>query len=98
MKIRITAKKDGHCRAGMRHHGTKTHPADTFTPEQIEALEGDRMLVVEMIPEEGDDQVSEPGEEKAPKGKNRKDKAEAAPQGGPATDEIQDAAGAKAQD
>lgn len=47
--IRITAKREGFRRAGMAHFGTRDHPEGTFTPEQLDALYGDPMLVVDEV-------------------------------------------------
>ncbi|BFR47441.1 hypothetical protein RVX_R27230 [Nitratidesulfovibrio sp. HK-II] len=47
--IRITSKRDGFRRAGMAHSGTRDYPAGTFTDEQLEALTGDPMLVVDEV-------------------------------------------------
>ncbi|NHZ48593.1 HI1506-related protein [Nitratidesulfovibrio liaohensis] len=47
--IRITSKRDGFRRAGMAHSGTRDYPAGTFTDEQLEALTGESMLVVDEV-------------------------------------------------
>ncbi len=47
--IRITSKRDGFRRAGMSHSGTRDYPAGTFTAEQLEALTGEPMLVVDEV-------------------------------------------------
>lgn len=46
--LRITAKVDGFRRAGMAHPAAATdHPIDSLTEDQIKALKGEPMLVVE---------------------------------------------------
>ena len=47
--VRITARPaQGFYRAGLHHPAQPTiHPGGTFTEEQMEALLGERMLVVE---------------------------------------------------
>lgn len=46
--LRITAKRDGYRRCGAAHPGDATdHPFDRFTPDQVEALKLDSMLVVQ---------------------------------------------------
>ncbi len=45
--LRIAAKTEGFRRAGIAHSAEATdHKAGTFSPEQVEALKGDPMLVV----------------------------------------------------
>lgn len=76
--IRIIAKKDGFRRAGMAHSSEpKDYPNNHFTPEQLEALKNEKMLVVQELPDpkpagtgdnpEGDDSEGEKG-----KGKGKK--------------------------
>ena len=64
MKIRITTKREGFRRAGMAHYGTREYPADAFSDEQIKALQGDPMLVVAFVEEDGGELVSPAREEK----------------------------------
>ncbi|KJV26911.1 hypothetical protein VI06_16225 [Aquitalea magnusonii] len=50
--IRITARDDGFRRAGMAHSATPTeHPDETFTPEQLQELKAEPLLVVEVLPD-----------------------------------------------
>ncbi len=50
--IRITSKQDGFRRCGIAHTKTATeHYDDAFTPDQIEVLKEEPMLVVEIINE-----------------------------------------------
>ncbi|WP_153013322.1 HI1506-related protein [Aquitalea pelogenes] len=50
--IRITARDDGFRRAGMAHSATPTeHPDETFTPEQLQELQAEPLLVVEVLPD-----------------------------------------------
>lgn len=59
--LRITAKVDGHRRAGIAHPDTAVdHPAGAFDEQQIAALNADPMLVVHEI------DVADPAPEKAP--------------------------------
>ncbi|WP_141109671.1 HI1506-related protein [Escherichia albertii] len=45
--IEITARRDGFRRCGVAHSATtKAWPADAFTPEQLEVLKADPMLIV----------------------------------------------------
>jgi hypothetical protein len=49
--LRIRALQPGRRRAGMAHPtGPVDHPAGTFAADQIEALRGDPVLVVEDAP------------------------------------------------
>lgn len=49
--IKITAKRAGFRRGGMAHPASPTlHADDAFTPEQLQALEAEPMLVVERLP------------------------------------------------
>ncbi|WP_147456191.1 HI1506-related protein [Aquitalea palustris] len=49
--IRITALADGFRRAGMAHSATPTeHPDDTFSQEQLQELQAERLLLVEVLP------------------------------------------------
>ncbi|MGI6542963.1 MAG: HI1506-related protein [Limnochordia bacterium] len=53
MPIRITSKKDGFWRCGVQHSSTPTiYPDDRFTPEQLEQLKAEPMLIVDVIQEE----------------------------------------------
>lgn len=53
MPIRITSKKDGFWRCGVQHFTTPTvYPDDRFTPDQLEQLKADPMLIVDIIPED----------------------------------------------
>lgn len=45
--IRITAKMNGFRRAGIVHAGTREYPDGFFSPEQLEALKKEPMLLVE---------------------------------------------------
>lgn len=69
--IRITAKRDGHRRAGMAHSGTRDYPEGTFSNEQLDALYADPMLVVDEVdvPDLGDPEETD-AEAKTGKGKN----------------------------
>lgn len=50
--IRITALADGFRRAGMAHSATPTeHPDDTFSQEQLQELQAERLLLVEVLPD-----------------------------------------------
>jgi hypothetical protein len=51
MPICITSKKEGFRRCGVDHPSTRTeHPDGTFTADQVKILQGEPMLVVELIP------------------------------------------------
>jgi hypothetical protein len=51
MPICITSKKAGFRRCGIAHPSTRVeYPDSTFTAEQIKTLQGEPMLVVELIP------------------------------------------------
>lgn len=53
--IEITAREDGFRRAGMAHTSrTRTYPDDFFTPEQLEQLKAEPMLVVRAVVDEED--------------------------------------------
>ena len=46
--VRVASRRDGFRRAGMAHPlGPVEHPAGTFSPEQLEALMRDPMLIVD---------------------------------------------------
>lgn len=48
--IRITSKKEGFRRCGVAHPATLVeHADDVFTPEQIERLKTEPMLMVELV-------------------------------------------------
>lgn len=48
--IRITSQREGFRRAGRPHSTTPTeYPDDAFTPEQLDALTAEPMLLVEFI-------------------------------------------------
>lgn len=49
--IRITAKRDGFRRAGARHQGVQEYPDGFFTPEQLEALKAEPLLILETLPD-----------------------------------------------
>ncbi|GFM37683.1 HI1506-related protein [Desulfovibrio psychrotolerans] len=72
--IRITAKRDGHRRAGMAHSGTRDYPEGTFSNEQLDALYADPMLVVDEVDVPDLGSLGEPeetdAEAKTGKGKN----------------------------
>ena len=51
MPICITSKRDGFRRCGVDHPSTRTeYPDGVFTPAQVKTLQGEPMLVVELIP------------------------------------------------
>ena len=50
--IRITAKINGFRRCGTAHYGVCEYLDDHWTPDQLEILESDPMLVVERLPNE----------------------------------------------
>lgn len=50
--IRITARINGFRRAGVAHYGTQEYPDGHFTPEQLDALKAEPMLIVEEQPDE----------------------------------------------
>lgn len=57
--IIITAKKDGFRRCGMAHSVKPVqHNDDAFSPEQLEQLQAEPMLVVELVVA---DEPKEPG-------------------------------------
>lgn len=73
MKIlRIIAKKPGFRRAGLAHpdHAVD-HPVDAFTPEEVEAMKSEPMLVVQEL------DVPDPGPEPGKKAKGGKGEAPA---------------------
>lgn len=46
--IRIVAKREGFRRAGIAHSESATfHPIDRFTPEQLDQLKAEPMLIVD---------------------------------------------------
>lgn len=48
--LRITARRAGFRRAGVAHPAAAVeHPDGSFTPEQIEALISEPMLIVEVV-------------------------------------------------
>lgn len=50
--LRIVARREGFRRAGIAHPGHPVdHPIDRFTPEQIEQLRAEPMLVVVEVDE-----------------------------------------------
>jgi hypothetical protein len=52
--IRITSLRDGFRRAGIAHPAQPTeHPDDTFTADQLAALQAEPMLTVEVVAPEG---------------------------------------------
>lgn len=72
--IRIIAKRDGFRRCGMAHPETATlHPTDTFTPEQMQQLISDPMLLVDLVSVDEDGQAevvaSPPSQVRAAKAK-----------------------------
>lgn len=79
--ITITAKVDGFRRAGMAHPASVTeHPGDAFTPEQLDALKSEPMLVVEEKPDapkpgkkpgKTDDPKPDPSPKPDPKGEEK---------------------------
>jgi hypothetical protein len=73
MKIlRVTSKVDGFRRADMAHPAVATdHPIDSLSKEQIEALKGEPMLVVEEA------EVEDPEPKEAEKPTRRPGKAQA---------------------
>lgn len=52
--IIITAKKEGFRRCGIAHPAKPTsHADDRFSAEQLKTLQGESMLVVQIIAEDG---------------------------------------------
>jgi hypothetical protein len=50
--IRIAAKRDGFRRGGIAHPSVPTeYPDSRFTPEELEQLQAEPLLVVEIIPD-----------------------------------------------
>lgn len=50
--IRITALSDGFRRAGTAHSASPTeYPDETFTPEQLQELKAEPLLLVEVLPD-----------------------------------------------
>ena len=50
MGILITSRRAGFRRAGIEHPGVPTlYADDKFTPEQLEALESEPMLIVQRV-------------------------------------------------
>jgi len=69
--IRITAKKDGFRRCGVAHPAAPTeYPDDRFTPEELDRLRAERLLVVEILP---DPEGGGKDKEKAGAGKDKKE-------------------------
>ncbi len=57
-KIRIIAKREGFRRCGVAHSETPTlHDVGAFTSDQLEALKGDGMLVVDVVEVDDDGNV-----------------------------------------
>jgi len=53
--IRIRSKQDGFRRCGVAHPATTVdHPDGTFTPDQVELLQTEPMLMVEIVEVEGE--------------------------------------------
>lgn len=52
--LKVTAKVDGFRRGGREWHGTTTVSLAELTPEQLEAIEGEPLLVTERVPFESD--------------------------------------------
>lgn len=51
-RLRITSKSNGFRRCGIAHPDTPVvHSRDAFTPEQVEILKAEPMLIVEELPE-----------------------------------------------
>lgn len=51
--LRITSAQEGRWRAGVQHTRlAQLYPAGAFTPDQVELLEGDPVLVVERLTDE----------------------------------------------
>lgn len=49
-KIRIVSRRDGFRRCGVAHPATPTfHPEDRFTPDELERLCRDPMLIVDVL-------------------------------------------------
>lgn len=71
--IRICAKRNGFRRAGIAHPDTPVeHPIKRFTPEQMERLAHEPMLIVDIL-----DRPDPAGEAAASPAKGRGAKAEA---------------------
>lgn len=85
MGILIASKRDGFRRAGIEHSSTPTlYADDRFTPEQLEALEDEPMLIVHHVDDEPEGvkvEAAEQPETPDPKTAKdaKKDKAAAAP-------------------
>ena len=48
--VRIAAKRDGFRRAGIAHPKAATlHPIERFTPDQLDALRNEPMLLVDFV-------------------------------------------------
>lgn len=63
LPLKIISKKDGFRRCGVAHPAAPViYPDGTFTPEQVERLKSEPMLIVEEIPGE------EPGGKQKSKG------------------------------
>lgn len=74
--IKITSKKDGFRRGGVPHPSTPTtYPDGFFTPQQLEQIQSEEMLVVEILPnpKEKEEDPDPEGEGKG-KGKGKKEK------------------------
>jgi hypothetical protein len=71
--IRIISKKEGFRRCGIAFSGTPVdYPNDTFTAQQIAALEAEPMLVVMEVPDDPETNDSETGDLKTNKPKTNK--------------------------
>lgn len=61
MPIRIVSKREGFWRCGMQHSTTpKVYPDGFFTPEQLQRLKAEPMLIVDELPAEVQPAKSEP--------------------------------------
>lgn len=72
--LKIYSKREGFRRCGMAHPvGPVIHPDGTFTPEQVERLKKEPMLIVMEVEEAKPAEKSE-GDSKKPKGGPKKPK------------------------
>jgi len=63
--IRITSKQDGFRRCGIAHSkGPTEHKDETFTPDQIKALQEEPMLVIEIVNEDQKEGEGKSGKKK----------------------------------